>query len=196
MIVRTNDNAPNAIRSPTNPPSPATMRFRTAWDSSLPSKTSPRIAIKSRILTRVCRDAQMPPHDPLQQVENRLGEIAEIPDLDVSISNIIRNFLGEDMPDRDFVDLETRADEAWNLPSRVRICDWTAGLRFGMPSNRLVQLPKRPPAERRNDPENLPREPMINHQLQDATSPHIITLYLIHDPLWVRCVMDYSERID
>src|SRR5260370_42640412 len=158
-----NENSAKKIHSPTNPASPSTMRFSTAWDSSLTSRTSPRMVTVSRIRLRMGGDAQMPPDGSLQNVENWLGKVAEIPDLDVSVFHIFGDFVREDMSDLDIVNLEVRADELWNLSSRVGIGDRTPGLRLGMPGNQLRHLPEGLPAAGRQHQENPPRQSVIKH---------------------------------
>src|SRR5260370_2922098 len=132
--------------TPPNPASPSTMRFSTAWDSSLPSRTSPRMVTVSRIRLRMGGDAQMPPDGSLQNVENWLGKVAEIPDLDVSVFHIFGDFVREDMSDLDIVNLEVRADKLWNLSSRSGIGHRTPGHRLGMPANNPPPPPDTTPS--------------------------------------------------
>src|SRR5579884_2832163 len=99
----------------------------------------------------------MPTQMPLQPAERRLGQNAKVPFFDISIVDIVRDSVREDVVSKDIRD--SKPSLLQKLPgrsTRVRIGDRAARLCFGVASDEFVQ-PQHPAlAVDRQDLENLP----------------------------------------
>src|SRR5439155_5229105 len=160
--------------------------LKSSWSSAPPLLEG----FPSRASDVLCRDAQMPTEMPLEPTKGRSGHRSPRPGLDVSITDVVGDPIGEDVIDLRVGDTEAVAfEEPTNTASTERVGYRTSCLGFGMAGDQLVQGPESALAVPEQDPEHLPREAVIHHHLHDGPWPGVMP-HLRDDARWPGRMMD------
>src|SRR3990172_2110506 len=140
-------------------PSPTTQRR-----SGVPSAGCGR----SMPCLRYRRHAEMPTQVRLQPAKERPRHRLEVPRALVFVPDVLRDPVREDVLDEELADPEAvPGDQVTHLTTRVGQCHRRTLLRLRVARGQVAHLPDLPPAVPEDDLQDLPREAVIDHQLQD-----------------------------
>lgn len=141
-------------------------------------------------------EQEVPAKATFERPKERLGHPAEARRLDVTVLDVVRNTIREDVVNFDLADAESVALK--KLPpfaSRIRVCNRAGGLRFGVSRNQFGELPELPFAFGEENPSNFVRAAVVDHDF-DGRARAGVLVKLFEDGVGMGRVMNSSEGVD